>query len=65
MFALLAALALAAGPADEARYLSNVRQLTRDYVRAGEGYFSPDGKRLIFQRTTKSDGCDQIFFDEH
>ena len=26
-----------------------------------EAYFSPDGKKLIFQRTVKSDGCDQIF----
>src|SRR5258707_8575787 len=33
----------------EARFLSNVRQLTFEGRRSGEGYFSPDGKALIFQ----------------
>jgi Tol biopolymer transport system component len=33
----------------EARFLSNVRQLTFAGRRSGEGYFSPDGKALIFQ----------------
>src|SRR3954463_3702770 len=35
--------------APEARFLSDVRQLTFDGRRSGEGYFSPDGKALIFQ----------------
>ncbi len=42
----------AAGP--EARYLSNIRQITtRDmgFHNAGEAYFSPDGKDIIFQAT--------------
>ena len=56
MFALLAALAVAADPADEAKYLTNIRQVTRDYVRAGEGYFSPDGKTIIFQAEEKDTG---------
>jgi TolB protein len=34
---------------NESPYLSNVRQVTRDFVRAGEGYFSPDGSKIIFQ----------------
>jgi Tol biopolymer transport system component len=34
---------------NEAAYLQNVRQLTYDGRRAGEGYFSPDGNFLIFQ----------------
>ena len=34
---------------DEARWLSNTRQLTFEGRRAGEGYFSRDGQRLIFQ----------------
>jgi Tol biopolymer transport system component len=34
---------------DEATFLTNVRQLTYDGRRAGEGYFSPDGNYLIFQ----------------
>jgi len=32
----------------EAVHLSNIRQVTSDFVRAGEGYFSPDGKQVIF-----------------
>ena len=42
------------------RHLANIKQLTNEGENA-EAYFSPDGKKLIFQRTTKSDGCDQIF----
>jgi len=33
----------------EGRFLANARQLTYEGRRAGEGYFSPDGKALIFQ----------------
>jgi Tol biopolymer transport system component len=33
----------------EARFLSNARQLIFEGRRSGEGYFSPDGKALIFQ----------------
>jgi Tol biopolymer transport system component len=33
----------------EARFLGNIRQLTYEGRRSGEGYFSPDGKALIFQ----------------
>jgi TolB protein len=40
--------------------LANIRQLTFEGENA-EAYFSPDGKKLVFQRTSKSDGCDQIF----
>lgn len=36
-------------PTQEARFLSNPRQLILDGKRSGEGYFSPDGKQLIFQ----------------
>jgi Tol biopolymer transport system component len=34
---------------DESQFLSNTRQLIYDGARSGEGYFSPDGKALIFQ----------------
>ncbi|NUO07305.1 MAG: M28 family peptidase [Candidatus Brocadia sp.] len=34
---------------DEGQFLSNIRQLTYQGKSAGEGYFSPDGKFLIFQ----------------
>src|SRR4051794_1774479 len=60
MLALLAYAALAAEPADwekaEAAHLKNVRQLTHDFARAGEGYFSPDGKTIIFQAEEKGTG---------
>jgi Tol biopolymer transport system component len=36
-------------PTGEARFLSQVRQLTYEGRRSGEGYFSPDGQALIFQ----------------
>jgi TolB protein len=59
MFTLLACYALAAEPApnwqkQEAGYLKNIRQVTRDFVRAGEGYFSPDMKQVIFQAEAKA-----------
>lgn len=56
---VLAGLALAAGvrasqdvaaPAlTERDFLSRVRRVTVDGARAGEGYFSPDGTRMVFQ----------------
>ncbi len=60
MLALLPTLALAAPPADwtqgESAHLRNVRQLTHDFARAGEGYFAPDGKTIIFQAEEKDSG---------
>ncbi len=51
---------IAAEPADwqkaEAVHLKNIRQITTDFVRAGEGYFSPDGKSVIFQAEEKDSG---------
>jgi Tol biopolymer transport system component len=40
---------LQAGPAQEAAFLSRVRRLTVEGRRAGEGYWAPDGQRLVFQ----------------
>lgn len=42
------------------KHLANIKQLTFEGENA-EAYFSRDGKRLIFQRAVKGDGCDQIF----
>src|SRR5271163_1838164 len=62
MNALLLTLALApaAQPDDwkaaEAAHLQNIKQVTFDFVRAGEGYFSPDGKKIIFQAEEKDTG---------
>ena len=33
----------------EAKYLANVRQVTEGYVKAGEGYFSPDMATIVYQ----------------
>lgn len=55
---LLVALAILTGSAAalgqdsiEAKTLSNVRQLTTGemFAKAGEGYFSPDGKQIVYQ----------------
>jgi len=47
--------ALAAETGSEATFLSNVRQLTFEGRRNGEGYFSSDGKALIFQSEREAD----------
>jgi Tol biopolymer transport system component len=41
--------------ASEAQFLANARQLTFEGRRSGEGYFSPDGKALIFQSEREAD----------
>lgn len=33
----------------EGKYLGKIRQVTSGFVKAGEGYFSPDGKTIIYQ----------------
>jgi TolB protein len=40
----------------ETRHLSNIKQLTFSFARAGEGYFSPDDKKIIFQAEEKDTG---------
>src|SRR4051794_19739962 len=42
----------------EAACLKNIRQVTSEdaFARAGEGYFSPDGKTIIFQAEEKGSG---------
>src|SRR6476646_4636642 len=52
IFALAAAIASGFAADDavqENRFLSNTRQLVFEGKRSGEGYFSPDGHKLIFQ----------------
>lgn len=39
----------------EAVHLKNIKQLTHLFVRAGEGYFSPDGKHIIYQAEEKGE----------
>ena len=60
MLAWLACLALLNDPPGwqklEEVHLQNARQVTHDFVRAGEGYFSPDSKRIIFQAEERGTG---------
>ena len=51
----LTAACLAAEPSSETNFLANARQLTLEGKRSGEGYFSPDGKALIFQSEREAD----------
>jgi TolB protein len=65
MLLSLACFLLGGQPADdwqkqEAVYLKNIRQLTFYFARAGEGYFSPDAKQIIFQAEEK--GGDNPFY---
>ncbi len=70
MLPLLLALAPAADPSDwkdaETKHLSNITQVTKDFVRAGEGYFAADGKKIIFQAEEKDTGNPfyQIFIQD-
>ncbi len=45
---------------DGESHLSEIRQLTHGGENA-EGYFSPDGRSLIFQSTPRGGGCDQEY----
>ncbi len=40
---------------NESAFLGNIRQLTFDGIRAGEGYFSRDGKSMVFQSERDKD----------
>src|SRR5215217_2375083 len=53
-------LAAAFVPIAAAQPLSGIRQLTHGGQNA-EAYWSPDGKRLIFQSTRPPNSCDQIY----
>src|SRR3954453_9010358 len=46
---LCAAMALRADDSVEVKFLTNVRQVTSGFVKAGEGYFSPDGQQIVYQ----------------
>lgn len=54
---------LAADPKEsvEGKYLANLRQITFDFVKAGEGYFSGDAMSIIFQAQPKDYPFYQIY----
>ena len=45
----------------ESKFLSDVRQVTNGFVKAGEGYFSPDGKQIVYQAVRQEYPFYQIF----
>lgn len=52
---------LLAADAVESKHLGNIRQVTSGFVKAGEGYFSPDGKTIIYQAVPKGYPFYQIY----
>lgn len=59
---LAAAPAAGEGPSPlEAKYLGAPRQVTQGFVRAGEGYFSPDGATIVYQAVPADYPFYQIF----
>src|SRR5690606_23181143 len=48
-------------PSIEPTYLTNMRQVTQGFVKAGEGYFSPDGKTIIYQAVPQDYPFYQIY----
>jgi Tol biopolymer transport system component len=45
----------------EPTFLSNLKQVTFDFAKAGEGYFSPDAKLIVYQAITKEYPFYQIY----
>jgi len=45
----------------EANHLTNIRQITHGFVKAGEGYFSPDGKQIVYQAVPQDYPFYQIY----
>jgi TolB protein len=45
----------------ESAHLSNLRQVTSGFVKAGEGYFSPDGRTIIYQAVPQGYPFYQIY----
>src|SRR5882672_1458701 len=45
----------------QSQHLSNLKQLTTGGNQNAEAYWSPDGKRPIFQSTRDGRTCDQIY----
>ena len=50
-----------APPLSEQEVLSDVTQLTHDFARAGEAYFAPDSRWIVFQATPKGEENYQMY----
>src|SRR5206468_1520881 len=46
---LLSAVTTVGEDSVEGKFLTNIRQVTSGFVKAGEGYFSPDGTQIVYQ----------------
>ena len=57
----LVAVTLPADESIEGQHLANIRQLTSGFVKAGEGYFSPDGRTIIYQAVPQDYPFYQIY----
>lgn len=45
----------------ETKFLANIRQVTKGMEKAGEGYFSPDGKEIVYQAVANGYPFYQIY----
>jgi Tol biopolymer transport system component len=61
LVACLPAIQARAADTLEDRYLGSVRQVTSGFVKAGEGYFSPDGKTIVYQAVPQGYPFYQIY----
>ncbi|MDP6444548.1 MAG: biopolymer transporter Tol [Pirellulaceae bacterium] len=52
---------VAAKDSIEGKFISNLRQVTSGFEKAGEGYFSPDGKQIIYQAVRREYPFYQIY----
>lgn len=48
----------------ESVHLKNIRQLTSGFSRAGEGYFSPDGSKIVYQAVPEGQSEYQIYVQD-
>ncbi len=53
--------AVLAADSIEGQHLANIRQVTSGFVKAGEGYFSPDGRTIIYQAVPQGYPFYQIY----
>ena len=58
---LYTAFAAQADDSIESKFLANIRQVTHGFVKAGEGYFSPDERQIIYQAVSKEYPFYQIY----
>jgi TolB protein len=61
IFAMAALLPIAGFAQNMPEHLLNLKQLTSGGAQNAEAYWSPDGKRLIFQSTRDGSACDQQY----